>query len=169
VLETEVVRSVRDQEDARRLLREYRDWLADHSRAAGLPETMIETGSHLLDEEIRTVPGAYGPPSGALVLARSGTELTGCVAIRRIDEGTAEIKRLFVRARIRGKGVGGLLARAALEEARRLGYPRVVLDTMPTMTVAISIYQRLGFAPIPPYWDNPVPGALFFEYRLRSS
>ena len=161
------VRTVDELEDVRVLLGEYKGWLEDHSRAAGVPEQIVRTGAERFAREIQSLPGDYGPPGGALLLARYVSTPIGCAAVRRVDSGSAELKRLFVRSGFRGRHVGESLTQAALQTAEQLGYERIVLDTMPTMTAAISLYRRMGFQSIPAYWPNPLQGALFFEYLLR--
>lgn len=78
------------------------------------------------------------------------------------------MKRLYVRAAARGNGAGRALMTSALERATALGYREAMLDTLPWMNSAIAIYRALGFAPIPPYWDNTVPGLLYFGKRLQA-
>ena len=101
------------------------------------------------DAELAGLPGDYAPPGGAMVLARpaGGQELLGCVAVRPVPGSPelCEMKRLFVRSAGRGSGLGRKLALAALAEARRLGYTRVCLDTLPSMTAAQALYRDLGF------------------------
>lgn len=118
------------------------------------------------DREVAGLPGAYAPPRGALLVARVGEELAGCVALRPLEGDACEMKRLFVRTTARGLGVGERLARAILDEARRLGYRRMRLDTLPSMGTAQSLYERLGFRDIAPYTDNPVAGTRFLEVML---
>lgn len=118
------------------------------------------------ERELAGMPGAYGPPSGRLLLARWSAEPAGCVALRALGGATCEMKRLYVRPALRGRGIGRALASAILDQARQLGYHTMRLDTLPTMPEAIALYRWLGFVEIPPYYDNPIPGALFFERRL---
>ena len=119
------------------------------------------------DQELRSLPGEYAPPSGRLLLAWADGELAGCVALRKIDPAACEMKRLYVPPRFRAQGLGRVLATAAIDHARALGYRVMRLDTLPSMRQAIRLYQSLSFRPIAPYRANPVPGALFMELDLR--
>jgi len=119
------------------------------------------------DEELRTLPGMYAPPRGRLLLAMEGDAPAGCVGLHEWDAQIAEMKRLYVRPAFRGRGLGRILTDAALADARALGYRSIRLDTIPTlMQPAIALYRELGFREIPPYRDNPIPGALYLELHL---
>ncbi len=118
------------------------------------------------DEELEALPGAYAPPGGILLIARDGKTAAGCVALRRLDAGTAEMKRMYVQETHRGTGLGRKLAAAVIDEARKRGHARIVLDTLPKLTTAIALYRDLGFRECGPYLASPTPGALCFELRL---
>jgi ribosomal protein S18 acetylase RimI-like enzyme len=119
-------------------------------------------------QELASLPGAYAPPGGCLLLAERD-EVVGCVALRPLGDTTSrtgEMKRLYVRAVGRGLGVGRLLARAAIERARTAGYREVKLDTLVTMHEARALYASLGFRACEPYYDNPLAGVAYMSLRL---
>ena len=117
-------------------------------------------------EELKDLPGKYGPPDGALLLAMEDQQALGCVALRRFSSTDAEMKRLYVQPLHRHLGLGRVLAQRIVERARELGYRRMVLDTLDTMHGAQALYRSLGFVDIDAYYDNPLPGALYFAKDL---
>ncbi|HSB35682.1 MAG TPA: GNAT family N-acetyltransferase [Thermoanaerobaculia bacterium] len=117
-------------------------------------------------DEVASLPGAYAPPDGRLLLAKLGGRLAGCVALRKIGDGVAEMKRLYVRLAFRGMGIGRALAAAALDEAKAIGYRAVRLDTLATMREAQALYLSMGFTDIPAYNEHPVEGTRFLEKTL---
>jgi ribosomal protein S18 acetylase RimI-like enzyme len=118
-------------------------------------------------DELAGLPGAYAPPRGRLWIARRGEEAIGCVGLRPVSGGEdAEMKRLYVRPAARGVGLGRRLAEELVAAARRVGYRRMVLDTLPSMTAARALYASLGFAPIPAYVFNPIEGTLYLGLDL---
>jgi ribosomal protein S18 acetylase RimI-like enzyme len=136
--------------------------------AASLPVDLAYQG---FAAELAGLPGAYAPPTGALLLARGsdGTPL-GCVALRAMEtSGCSEMKRLYVSPEARGMGLGRSLALAVIDAARNAGYQELRLDTLPSMTDAQALYHRLGFIPTAPYYDTPVQGTVFLALRLSSN
>jgi putative acetyltransferase len=118
------------------------------------------------ERELANVEGIYSPPEGLLLLATVAGRVAGCVAMRRFADSVCEMKRLYLRPALRGSGLGRLLAEAIVDEARRTGYTRMRLDTVPSMREALSLYRSLGFVEIPAYCVNPVPGAIYLELAL---
>jgi ribosomal protein S18 acetylase RimI-like enzyme len=118
------------------------------------------------DHELASLPGKYAPPDGTVILAFHEGTPCGCVALRKIDARTCEMKRLYVRPGTRGLGVGRELVRRILEDARGRGYAVMRLDTLATMKSAVALYRGFGFRDIAPYIFNPIPGALYMERSL---
>jgi GNAT superfamily N-acetyltransferase len=144
-----------DLPEVRALFREYADSLG------------VDLSFQDFDRELASLPGDYASPRGSLLLADHGGVVAGCIALRPLGPDVCEMKRLFVRPAFRGARLGRALAEAVLSEARRIGYSRMRLDTLPSMAEAIVLYQRLGFTDIAPYRHNPVPGARFLERALN--
>lgn len=137
-------------EQVRTLFREYEAWVAEPCCFAGFERELAE-----LPKEYRV-----------LLLAEVGGEPAGCVGLRTLPDGAAEMKRLYVRPAYQGRGLGRRLAKEIIAAARAAGCGALYLDTLPKMTPAIALYRALGFVPCSPYAAAPTPGALFFELPL---
>jgi len=143
-----------DVESVRELFREY---------AASVGFSLDFQG---FEEEVARLPGEYAPPDGRLQVAVKTGLAVGCVALRRLDAETCEMKRLYVKSLFRRSGIARALAYGLVAEARRMGYRRMRLDTLPVMGEARLFYQHMGFREIAPYYQNPVPGTVYMELRL---
>jgi putative acetyltransferase len=120
------------------------------------------------DTELAGLPGQYVPPDGRLLLAFCESTPAGCVAMRKLDDGICEMKRLYVRPEFRGHGLGRDLVLTLIAQARLSVYSKMRLDTIAaSMTKAVSLYRSVGFRDIPPYCRNPIPGATYLELDLR--
>lgn len=119
------------------------------------------------EEELAGLPGDYAPPGGRLLLAEYDSQLAGCVALHKLEPNVCEMKRLYLRKQVRGKGLGRALAERIIDEARQIGYRKMRLDTVePVMKDAVAMYRKLGFREIAPYCSNPMTGAIYMELDI---
>jgi len=154
---------------ARELFTEYARWLA------------VDLCFQGFETELATLPGAYAPPRGRLLLAGAPPAAFGCIALRPLatldacrgdatrPDGTGtvgEVKRLYVRPARRGEGWGHRLAEALVAEARTIGYRELKLDTLEWMNEARKLYGKLGFRECAAYYDNPLPGVVYMALEL---
>lgn len=116
--------------------------------------------------ELRSLPEMYGPPKGALLLAKLDGNYVGTVGLRESGPDVAEMKRMYVLPEYQGRGIGNLLSKAFIEQAAQLGYSSIRLDSIPELDKALRLYQRLGFEEIEAYRFNPHPDAVFMEYKI---
>jgi ribosomal protein S18 acetylase RimI-like enzyme len=121
------------------------------------------------DKEMENFPGQYAFPKGCIYIALDANQPIGCVALRDLEQGICEMKRLYVKPHYRGQKVGKLLAEVVIKAARDMGYDYMRLDTIPSMKQANMLYNAMGFKQIAPYRFNPIEGATFFELNLKKS
>lgn len=143
-----------DFAQGRELFREY---------AKSLP---VDLAFQDFETELINISRQYCKPSGALLLVIKADALIGCAGIRKIDDVTAELKRMYIRPPYRGQQVGLKLLEHALVLARFLGYKKIRLDTLKHMTEAQALYTASGFYEIPAYRFNPFEGAIYMEKEL---
>jgi ribosomal protein S18 acetylase RimI-like enzyme len=139
---------------ARRLFIEYAESLG------------FDLGFQDFQTELNNLGSIYGAPDGAILLAHAQDKPAGCVALRRFGGDACEMKRLYVRPEFRRLGIGRELSVMIISLAREAGYTRMLLDTLDTMTEAITLYKSLGFVEIESYRHNPLEGATYFELKL---
>ena len=122
-----------------------------------------------VDDELSGLPGKYARPGGMVLIAWDGCEAAGAVAYRMVEPGVCEMKRLYVRPAFRGRDLGRELANELIEDARGRGYRTMLLDTLASMQSARALYRDLGFVPVAPYYDNPLPGVMYMALELNES
>lgn len=139
---------------ARRLFREYATWLG------------VDLSFQSFDQELAGLPQPYARPDGFLLFAECAGTVVGCVAAKKLGEGLAEAKRLYVIPEYRGHGIGRQLMEQLLSETQKIGYRAVRLDTLPQMQAARTLYEALGFRRIAAYYHNPIAGTVYMERPL---
>jgi len=116
--------------------------------------------------EVASLPGCYAGPGGRLGLATVDGEAAGCAAMRQFDATRCEAKRLYVRPKFRGLGLGRALMDWLISECRAAGYREMLGDTMPVMTQALEMYDRMGFERTGPYSSTPTEGAIYLRLKM---
>ena len=142
--------------EVRALFLEYADWLK------------VDLCFQGFEQELADLPGCYSPPAGGIWFAEAASALAGCVALRPLDVGRCEMKRLWVREAFRGRSLGRDLVMTVLAAARAKGYERICLDTLGQMDAARALYNSLGFQEIPAYYDNPLEDVRYLELELTA-
>jgi ribosomal protein S18 acetylase RimI-like enzyme len=118
------------------------------------------------EKELEQLPGKYALPDGRLYIAYAENKATGCIALRRINDTICEMKRLYVRPEFREQKIGQMLADQLIEDATKLKYDYMVLDTLGTLKSAITLYKKLGFYEIEPYYQNPLDNVIYMRLKL---
>lgn len=143
------------------LFSEYTDMLI-----GGDPQFQKYLAIQDYDEELKHLETKYGLPHGRLYLAFYGEEAVGCIGLKKIDGLNCEMKRLYVRPRFRGKHIGSQLVRQIIEDAKEIGYSYMLLDTLPFLQDAVSLYKKYGFYEIPSYNNSPMDTSIYMRLDL---
>jgi ribosomal protein S18 acetylase RimI-like enzyme len=154
MLEYIFVSQLNEYESAMTLFIEYSNWLN------------IDLTFQKFDKELKTLKTMYGDPFGCIILCKSENDFVACVAVRKIDEGVAEFKRMYVKPEFQRKGIGENLLKMSISFAREKGFEVIKLDTLNTMKPAMSLYIKHGFVETSAYYFNPEPTAVYFELKL---
>ena len=143
-------------EHVRQFFRNYAAWLG------------VDLCFQNFEAEMASLPGAYAQPDGRLFYAERDGRPAGCVGIRPFSTGICELKRLYVEPSQRSFGIGRVLTMAAIKAAKEIGYRKLLLDTLPTMRVAVKLYRELGFKETPAYYQTPLEGTMFLALDLEN-
>ena len=150
-----IVRTARSKEDYQQvaaLMRAFIEWHGErHAADRHIVESYFDPVAFA--EELDNLPGKFAEPRGRLLVAEEDGKIAGCVALRDLGDGACEMKRMFVYPEFHGRGVGQLLGRALIGEAKAIGYRKMLLDTGPQQREAQALYRKLGFKDIEPYYE----------------
>ncbi|MBS1712732.1 MAG: GNAT family N-acetyltransferase [Armatimonadetes bacterium] len=157
-----------DYDEARELVRAFHTWHKErHAGDIDLIDRYFQPGA--FEDELANLHVKYGPPQGAMLVARTEGTAVGCVALRDLGQGDCEMKRMFVLPAHHGKGIGLSLAEAIVKTAKQTGYKRMLLDTSIRQQEAERLYARIGFVHCRPYYEMPDDvreWLVFMERRL---
>jgi len=153
-MDIKIISAVQHLEDIKQLFREYANSLE------------IDLCFQDFEQELQSLPGKYSEPDGRLYIALFNDKVVGCIALRRFNQTSAELKRLYIRNGFRGLGISKRLIQRVIQDAMDTGYKSILLDTLETMKPAISLYTSFGFEEIESYYDNPIEGAKYFKLDL---
>lgn len=143
-----------DFERARQITIDYLQWLN------------MDLAYQGVDSELDSLEEMYGAPKGCFLLAYVENDFVGGVGLRKLEKGVCEMKRLFVYPKFQKCGIGAMLCKRIIGEAKLLGYRSMKLDTVAKLKSAIKLYEKLGFKETEAYCENPDETARFFEFKL---
>lgn len=153
-ISVQVAQTRQQLDQVRSLMRSFISWhRRHHHEDLHLIDQYFDSAA--FEQELASLPGKYASPKGQLLLATYNGVAAGCVALRELDAGACEMKRMFVYPEFHGKGIGRALAEALIGQARIAGYTHMLLDTSIRQNQALGLYQRLGFQVVKPYYELP--------------
>ena len=153
-IEYRIAQAAIEFEDGRKLFEEY------------VASLGVDLSFQDFSKELQVIDRQYNQPEGALLLAYHDGVAIACAGVRKLDDSTAELKRMYVRDGFKGQGIGVQLMQRSLQAAREQGYRKIRLDTLKTMIKAQALYRSFGFYEIPSYRYNPLEGAVYMEKQL---
>lgn len=150
-----------NSEDIKILFDEYTQILIENDIAFADYLKMQNYDDELADLEIK-----YGLPNGRLYLLYYDNNLAGCIGLRKLDNDSCEMKRLYVRPDFRGKQLGDYLVKRIISDAKKIGYKSILLDTIPFLLSAIKLYKKYGFYEIESYNNSPIVSTIYMKLDL---
>ena len=157
----EIIEAYSYKEEIKSLFNEYTEMLI---RGDSEFKNYLELQNY--DHETENLEEKYGLPYGRLYIVLCDGNISGCIALRKIDSENCEMKRLYVKPEYRGKNIGALLVKNIINEAREIGYKHILLDTLPFLQTAMEMYKRYGFYEIESYNNSPMDNLIYLKYDL---
>ena len=161
VVGIKIVYAYNRAEEVSKLFTEYTDMLIEK-----IVLSKIFRNSNY-SEEMEHLENKYGLPDGRLYLVYCDEKLAGCIGLRKIDSQNCEMKRLYVRPQFRGRKIGNLLVEKIIDDAKKIGYSYMLLDTLPFLKSAIHMYKKYGFYEISSYNDSPMDTSIYMKLNLK--
>lgn len=162
-MELELVSGYETRREVERLFSEYTDMLIENDSAF---KDYLAIQNY--EEEVTHLEEKYGPPYGRLYVAQYEKRTAGCIGLRKIDEENCEMKRLYVRPEFRGKHIGDRMIEKIIEDARKIGYRHMFLDTLPFLQSALYLYKRYGFQEVESYNNSPMDTSIYMRLDLET-
>lgn len=156
-----IVSAYNQNEAVSKLFKEYTDMLIENDSSF---RKYLDIQNY--NEEMEHLESKYGLPNGRLYLVYCDEELAGCIGLRKIDSQNCEMKRLYVRPKFRGQKIGNLLVEKIIDDAKKIGYSHMLLDTLPFLKSAIHMYKKYGFYEIDRYNDSPMNISIYMKLDL---
>lgn len=150
------------KDEIKELFTMYTDMLVE-----GDPEFKKFLEIQKYDDELENPEDKYGMPDGRLYLAYMDDRIAGCIALRKLDSVRCELKRLYVKHEFRCMHIGSELVKMIIDEAKQIGYEKLLLDTLPFLKTALRMYKELGFYETERYNDSPLDTSIYLALDLK--
>lgn len=160
-MDVKIVYGYELRDEVKELFAEYIDYLVKGNKEF---KKYLEIQKY--DDEIENLEAKYGLPQGRLYVAYFENKVAGCIALRPLNDMQCEMKRLYVKPEFRGNGIAKILAERIISDAKSIGYSSMLLDTLPFLQTAISMYRKMGFYEIECYNDSPLDDTIYMKLDL---
>lgn len=149
------------KEEIKELFREYTNMLVENDEEF---KNYLEIQNY--DEELNDLELKYSKPWGRLYIVFCDDKPGGCIALKKIDKLNCEMKRLYVRKEYRGKKISEKLINKIIDDAVKIGYNHMLLDTLPFLKSAIHLYKKFGFYEIESYNNSPMDTSIYMKLDI---
>lgn len=160
-MDIKIVPAYHQREELRTLFEEYTRLLIERDASF---KKYLDLQNYA--EEIDHLDGKYGLPYGRVYLLYCDRKPAGCIGLRKIDDQSCEMKRLYIRPEFRGKRLGEILVERIIGDAREIGYSHMLLDTLPFLQSALRLYKKFGFYEIESYNNSPMKNSIYMKLDL---
>lgn len=161
-MEIEIKLAYENNREIKELFLEYTEMLVENDSNF---EKYLELQNY--DSELEHLKDKYGLPDGRLYVVKVENEVAGCIGLRKINDENCEMKRLYVRHKFRGHKIAEKLVEILIDDAKKIGYKNMLLDTLPFLEGAIHLYKKFGFYEIESYNNSPIDTSIYMKLDLH--